>query len=418
MDAIADTIGAGPAGPARNSLIESTFASLVCVLLFTMLNPFLAIFLVALMSLWVPVPKYVFIVMASFAFAILFNAREIGIEWYPGASGDDGPSYIGLYESNYEMTFGQVVQRFFETPNGGEILWHLPWWFLLNQFDASDQTFIFLHYLAVFLSLFVALRLLSRKYWLAIAIAYFFLAPISVDGLAHIWRQQLAWAMYVSGIALVYSRGRRAGVWLILLSPLMHLSLVFFVIVYWAFLAIRKVDGFSNRRRFVVLIVLMCAIAPILSAIAVRYLDALGMARILAYFEADAGSRLRTYLLLGVYAFPMLLAYLKLRNDDLNHLLLVICFSVFSIVMALPAANGIYDRLLLFSLPLMSIYFYRCVLMNFPASWHVPVLSFVFAIGVYRLYLPTRDEGGVLYFVGYGHGLDPTMGILRLLTGV
>ena len=418
MTGVADTIPDTLSGHGEDSLVASTFTSLLCVLLFLLLNPFLALFILAVVSFWLPVPKFVFLVVASLAFTIFFNAREIGIEWYPGVSGDDAPAYIGLYESNYGLSFSDLVARFLAAPNGYEILWHLPWWFMLNQFDASDQTFIFTHYLVVFLTLFVAMRLLSKKYWLALTVVYFFLVPISVDGVAHIWRQQLAWAMFVSGIALVYARGRRSGLWLIYLSPFMHLSLVFFVITYWVFLAIRRVDGFANKRRFVVLMALLMMIAPVVSAIAVRYLDAIGMSRILAYFEADAGSRIRTYLLLSFYAFPMLLAYLKLRNDDMNHLFLVIAFAVFSIVVALPGANGIYDRLLLFALPLMSLYFYRCLLANFQSSWYPPALCFVFAIGAYRLYLPTLEEAGVLYFVANGHGLDPTMGVLRLLSGV
>jgi hypothetical protein len=104
-----------------------------------------------------------------------------------------------------------------------------------------------------------------------------------------------------------------------------------------------------------------------------------------------------------------------LKNDDLNNLFMVLCFSVFSIVMALPAASGIYERLLMFVLPLLGIYLYRCVILNFSARWQLPVIVVAFVFGATRLYLPTRDQSGPMFFLAYGHGFDPLMGVLKML---
>jgi hypothetical protein len=149
----------------------------------------------------------------------------------------------------------------------------------------------------------------------------------------------------------------------------------------------------------------------------VAFLDSLGLARILSFFESGDSSALRVYLLLLGYAVPMLSVFFWLPTDDINRLILVLCFAVFSIVLGLPGANGIYDRLLMFSLPLMSLFFYRCLLDNFPPRWHAPTLAVIFALGCYRLYVPTREHNGVMSFVADGHGFDPSMGLLRLLAG-
>jgi hypothetical protein len=410
------TIVSAASGFYDESLQARTLAGLLCVLLFLVINPFLALFLIAIASFYVRVPLLAFLGSAAPAFAMFFFRREYGIEWYAGA-GDDVPAYIALYEGNYGYTLGDLWRRFIEAPNGNEILWHAPWSFMLNEFGVSNEDFVFLHYLANFVALILTLRLLSSRYWIAFMVVYFFLTPLAVVGVAHIWRQQLALSLFVAGVALKFERRSRAGDWLIHVSPFMHVSLVFFLLAYWSFLLLRRFGAFERKLRFVLLLGLLMAIVPALSSLAVAFLDSIGVARIMSFFQDGEGSVVRVYLLLLGYAVPMLGIFFWLRTSDTDRLFLVLCFAVFSIVLALPTANGIYDRLLMFSLPLMGLYFYRCLLANFPARGRVPVLAAIFALGCYRLYLPTLEDDGVMAFVADGRGFDPTMGLLRLLVG-
>jgi hypothetical protein len=95
---------------------------------------------------------------------------------------------------------------------------------------------------------------------------------------------------------------------------------------------------------------------------------------------------------------------------------MILCFAVFSIVMALPAANGIYERLLMFCLPFLSFFLFRCFLINASARWTPLFLIFAFATGMYRMYLPTLEGSGTMTFLAYGHALDPSMGLIKLLS--
>jgi hypothetical protein len=397
------------------SLAARVLAGLLCLVLFLTLNPFVALLLLAVVSLNVRVPAAVFIVIASVTFAVFFYNREYGIEFYPGLAGDDIPHYRSLYESNYGYTLSGLWQRFVESPNGYEILWHAPWWFAVNELEMDTETFVFLHYLVNFATLFITLRLLSTRYWLAFGVVYFFLTPLAVDVMTNIFRQQLAFAMFVSGIALRYRHNSRAGSWLMYASPFMHFSVVFYLITYWTFLALRRMKAFDHKLRFVVLLTMLMAIVPALSSMAVAFLDSLGIAKIMSFFETGGGSELRIYLVLLGYAVPMLAAFFWLDNDDINRLFLLLNFAVFSIVLALPGANGIYDRLLMFTLPLMGLYFFRLFLRNFSPLWRAPALVAIFALGTYRMYLPTLEQNGVMYFLAYGHGFDPFMGLIRML---
>jgi EpsG family len=398
-----------------NASTSAVLVTLVSVLLFLLLNPFLALFLLALLALFKRVPAWSFILPASIAFALFFYSREYGVEWYAGLADDDVPTYVILYNSDYGISFLELMQRFLEVPNGNEPLWHLPWWALTNWVDASDNTFIFLHYILIFFTLFVALYTLSSRFLVPFVLVYFFLIPISIDGLAYVWRQELACLVFLIGAGLDVVRRKRIGKWIVYISPLFHLSCLFFVATFVVFQILRKRRAFDNHGKVIFFLMLILLTVPATSSVAVVYLDSIGLSRIMSYFEGRGTDWVRVALLLGVYALPQLLAFLALRNDDLNRLFLVVCFAVFSIVLALPAANGIYDRLLMFTLPLLSLYLFRCLIENFEAGWRIPAIMLVFGVGVMRLQGLSVDGYGAGSYLAFGHAFDPTMGVIKLL---
>jgi EpsG family len=407
-----------PLGLVLNSASSHSSASvatnLACLALFLLVNPFLAVFILALISVFRPVSTSIFIASASISFSLIFYFRDYGIDWYFNSS-DDVANYRYIYSTFQDLTFQDLIANFIDAPNGNELFWHLPWWGLMRIFGASEETFVYLHYLLIFFSIFLALLTFSKRHLIAFVVVYFFLTPISIDSIAHIWRQQLAFSMFLAGVGLYLVKGRRSGRWLIYLSPLMHVSLVFFLFGFFVFQAIRKSKGFNDKWKFSLALVALMIVVPILSSRAVNYLDLIGLARIMSFFEGHGTDVVRVYMILGLYMTSMLACFYLLKHDDANNLFVVLCFSVFSIVAALPEANGIYDRLLMFVLPLLGIYFFRSVLANFSVRWQIPVLTCSFIVGAVRLYMPTLDQSGPMYFLAFGHALDPAMGILRML---
>jgi len=397
-----------------NSALISVIIGSLCALIFLLINPFLALFLVAVMSLYFRVPRLIFFFFATLSFSMLFVRREYGIDWYPESS-DDVPAYVNIYFSNLDLSFFDLWNRFLEAPSGNEILWHIPWHIILNEFGVGENTFIFLHYIANFLMLFISMRLLSQRYWIALILVYFFMTPLTLVGIAHIWRQHLAICLFISGVALKYQHKSRAGEWLIYMSIFVHISLVFFIFLYWLFLILRKNLIFDSKSSFIFWISILMAFIPLLSSIAITILDSLGAARIMGYYETGNGSSIRVFLLLIGYMLPMLVVFLKYQTDEINQLFLLLNLAVFSIVLALPSANGIYDRLLMFTLPLMGIYFYRCLICNGSGRWLAPALAIIFCIGSYRMYIPTIENTGVMSFIGNGYAFDPFMGLVNML---
>lgn len=389
---------------------------LVCVLLFMSVNPFLALFLLALLTLVYRIPTFAFIVPAAISFTFFFYFRDYGVDWYPGGATDDVPQYIGLYESDYGLSFGDLFTRFIEQPNGHEPLWHLPLWALINGFDASPDTFVFLHYFVIFCAVFIALATVSTRYLAPLALVYFLLIPISLESISFIWRQQLAFSVFLTGVGLYLVRGHRIGRWLIFASPLLHVSSLFFVAVFLVFEYLWRRGTFDNKLKVSIILVAVLLVIPLASSIFIRFLDSIGLSWIMDYFIGSAGvDQVRVYLLMGGYALPQLAAFYALKNDAANNLFMVLCLAVFSVVLALPAANSIYDRLLMFSLPLLALHLFRCLLLNFSPGWRVPALVCVFLIGVGRVSVPARDGFGPGAFLAFGHAFDPAMGLVKML---
>lgn len=385
----------------------------LCILLFLFFNPFLALFALAILSLHHRIPAVVFIISASLSLALFFYLRKYGIEMYPGST-DDIPQYISMYQSNSGLTFAEVLTRFVDTPNGGEPLWHLPWWMLINIFDASDETFVFLHYLMIFITLFLALAAISKRYLIPLALVYFFLTPISMDSIVHIWRQQLAFSMFLAGAGL-FSHAKKGGKSLVYASGFMHVSGLLFSALFIAAEWVQRRGGFVNRLRLSIVLAVILLGMSTLTAQIVFFLDSIGLDRIMGYLQGYEVDVVRVYLLIGVNAVPLLVASYLLRSDAMNRLFLVLCTAVFSLVLAVPSANSIYDRLLMFILPLWGLFFFRAFVLNFSVRWLAPLLTAIFVSGILRLHGPLKEGFGVANFLAFGNAFDPFMGVAKLV---
>ena len=386
----------------------------ICIILFLFINPFLALFFLALVSMMHRVPTLVFIVPASISFAIFFYSREFGIDWYPSST-DDIPQYIKLYQSNQDVSLVRLLKDFASIPSGNEPLWRVIWWTLLNGFNASSNTFVFLHFLLNFFMFFIAFRALSYRYFIPYALVFLFLIPISIDGLAHILRQGLSSFIFITGVGLYLNSNQRHGRLFIYLSPLFHLSSMFWVACFLLFQNLRKRRLFDNRKKISIILLLLLFVCPIILNITVTILDSLGVYNILGYFEGRGVDKTRVYMIIGAYGGVQMLAFFLLRNDDLNHLILVLCVGVYSLIIALPAANGIYDRLLMTTLPLLSIFIFRCIIENFHVSWRAPVIIVIFFMGLMRLYSSTDAGNGPGAYLAFGNAFDPSMGLIKTL---
>ena len=404
-------------GTTGDTSYKDTLIGLICVSLFLVFNPFLALLLIAFLATSTRVPPVAFITSATITFTLFFYSREYGVDWYPDST-DDIPQYVALYQSNLGIDFATLFTRFFTSPGGNEPLWNLLWWILINWFNGTDSTFIFLNYITIFLSLFLALNWLSTRHSASLALLYFLLIPISFDLIVHTWRQALAAYVFLGGVGLHHIRRISSGKWLIYLSPLFHVSFLFFVGTYFIYKSLRKRNYFENKLLFIVYLVSAMLLAKIISYPVAAFFDSIGVSRIMNHFGGEAVDSTRVYLLILVYALPQLLIFCFWKLDDVNNLLLVICMSVFCLVIALPEASSLYGRMLMFSLPLLSIFLFRWQVANFSHFWVIPSLVVTICIGGLRLYFTSTTGYGPGFYLAFGHAFDPSMGAMKLLVNL
>lgn len=386
-------------------------------LIFFIFNPFLCITALAIFNTKIKIPRLPFIFFASLSFALFFYNREYGIYWYADSI-DDVYVYISMFQSNEGLGFFEIFIRFFNSPFSNEPLWHLPWWFGLNFLNMNENQFIFSHYLLIFILLFYTFSMLSKRYFVILIFVYFFLSVISLDSIAHIWRQQIAFTIFLLGISLYFADKKKLGKLLVISTTFIHLSsLIFCFIFFITIFCIRK-GLFNNKLKATLFLLLSLPLSTLMSYLIIYFLDSIGLSRVLFYFLDGDINLIRIYLLIGVYAVPQILSFYFLKNDDLNKVLLMVCFSVFSIIVAFPGASSFYGRLLMYILPIWAIYFYRIFYFNFNpiyrSPWHIAIIFTIFSIGFYRIYNPTLNDYGVMSFLAYGGAFDPLMGLLKI----
>lgn len=393
---------------------NNVLSAIICIGLFLVFNPFLALFFLAILSIYIKVNKPSFFILAIISFTLIFYFRKFGIE--ANNRSDDTDVYLQMYHDNKGVPFWGIFTRFFSSPNGNEPLYHLIWWPFINWFNASDEVFLFFHYLVIFAALFFSLYLLSERFFIIIILVFFFITPGVLDTVAFIWRQQLAFSMFLIGIGFFFSERKIIGNWIIYLSPLMHLSAIFFVLIFIAYQLYKSSVSFNRKYKFILFIVLLYLLLAVTFGRIIVYLDNLGLERILNYFTDNNDSMGLIILSSIVYSVLLFSSYLFLKNDKLNVFFIATMMSVFCIMIAFPAATGIWSRFTIFSLPFFGIYFYRAFLMNFRLKWHLLIVFFTFITGVFRMYRAYIEHGGgVISLIAYNHAFDPGMGIIKML---
>lgn len=401
--------------PARRARIsEEMAAGAACIVICLLFNPFLALFILAVISVYCRIPTPAFFFSVPISFALFFYFREYGVVWSPG-SADDVPIYLEYYHWDAYVTFSGIFTRFFEFPQGTEPLWHILWWPLLNIFGGSDKAFIFIHYLVIFVLAFISLFALSKRYFIVFSVVFILTTPLAIESMTFLWRQQLATSMFVAGVGLYMLRGKTIGKWLVYLSPLMHLPFTFFVAIFIAFNLYREYIGLEGPLKLTGLVLFNIIAVRLVLSLVIAGLSAFGLTGAESYFEGSGENFSGVFRLVVIYSVFLILVYAKTKNDDANKLFIVMIFAVFGIMLTFPGATGIYSRFLIFVFPLYGLVLIRAYLGNFPHRWLVPVLLLVYLNGTLRLLGASLENVGAARFLAFGNLFDPFMGTVKLL---
>jgi|GEM_PF-2714599 len=398
----------------KNIFISSQiFLAVSLSLSFLIFNPFLALFIVSLFSVYFNIPKLPFFITTSLAFTLFFFYRDYDVFW--AASSDDVPTYIELYLSNKSLSFFEVFSRFFTSPGNHEPLWHAPFWVLLNIFKGNQKTFIFIHYLLIFYLLFYSLKSVSSQYYIIAILAYFFLTPVAIDSVFHIWRQQVASTVFLLGCSIYLIKEKKWGIYLIYLSCFIHLVCSYFLVIFLLFNFLRKRGALENKLKFFLYAIAMCAGFILFFEIVVNFVATLNLDRVITYSQSSGANNFRLFIVMGIFMGTLTLSHLFFKNDNMNKLIIFITFVVTTMTIAFPIADAIFTRLAYFTVPLVGLYFLRWFILNVPKKWMLAFVVFIFVSGMYRVIPLITGKRASAQFLAYGHPLDPFMGIIKMV---
>jgi hypothetical protein len=399
----------------RNDFIsQQIFIALTIVCVFLIFNPFIALFIISLLSVYFQIPKLTFLIWGSLALTLFFFFREYDVFW--NASSDDVPAYIKLYFSNEGLPWYEVFTRFIKSPGDNEPLWHLPCWILLNVFNGGEKSFVFIHYWVIFCLLCFTMISISSRYYVILLLGYFFLTPVAIDSVFHIWRQQIASTVFLIGCNLYLVKEKKAGIYLIYLSVLFHLVCLYFLMIFLFFNFLRKRGLLEKKTIFFLCALGGSAIAVLAFESILVFLSSLNLDRIITYAENSSGiDDFRMFIVMSILMGGVFLSHLRYKNDNLNKMIIFITFVDIIMTLAFPFADSIFTRLAYFTVPLIGLYFVRWFILNFPSKWMLSFVIFVFISGAYRIIPLITEERASAQFLAYGHPLDPFMGIFKML---
>jgi hypothetical protein len=343
---------------------------------------------------------------------MFFFLREYDVIW--SASSDDVPTYVLLYFSNKGISLVEIFERFLKSPGNNEPLWHLPFWVLLNIFKGSEGTFIFAHYFLIFFFLFYSLFFLSHRYFIILIFGYFFLAPVAIDSVFHIWRQQIASSIFLLGTISYLGKKNKKGLYLILLSPLFHLVCLFFVAIFIYFNFLRKKKLIETNTKFIFFAFLISISFVLLFNLGINLLASFNLDRVLMYAEDSDSNQFRLLVVLSILMGAMIFTHIKYKSDDLNKFLIIITFVVTSMSIAFPNVGSIFGRLAYFTVPLTALYFIRWFIINMPRKYFMSFVLFIFFSGMYRILPLIMEKRASAQFLAFNHPLDLFMGIFKM----
>lgn len=385
----------------------------VVLILFLIFNPFIALIISVFLPLTGKVQKLIFCLVFSLSFALLFSSREYGVEFYGMEATDDAANYISIFKSYPNRSFVDLLQYFIDNPSGGEIGYHLFYktislFFSNEYFIAWANCFVYF-----FIISFVFSHFTTSRHSLLL-LGYFFVFPISLYNVAHIWRQQFAVLLFYLGVFCFYETTfKKSGKALIYTVFLVHLSSIFYTIIFLIFERYRRFWNIS-KWNILLLIISFVIFEKILFEGVITILGHLDLSKILFYAEGFSADKSQFFMLLPIYvAMALVLLWLE-KGSTLFYFLLTYILICLTLPIAIPSLNSVYDRYINFSIPLIGALIARKAVLFRRKYVLIGIFLFILLVGYFRLGGELNNGIGVISFIGNGKVVDPFLGIIKL----
>ena len=387
--------------------------TLLVLLLFSLLNPFLALIILSLIRLPSKKAEWVFHLMFSISFAVFFYSRDFGVNFYLNAS-DDVPVYLYLFEGYYTSTFGDLFIKFLQSPSGNEIVFHFFWKFW-SFFTFSATDLIFLNYLFYFFIFSIFSSKISKYYFPFLILGYFFIFPISLYSIAHIWRQQMAmFVFYIAAVNFFNNSNPKLNRLLIWSTPFIHLTSIYFVVLFYVFQFFEKKKKLDIKNIFKVISVFFIS-QFLLIQFVIRLFEYLGLTKFLGYLGGYSMDKSQFFIYLPFYIIITFIVFKYLNKNKINNFFITVILVCLTIPFSMPQFNSLYDRFINLSLPLLGLFFAKYVINSNQKLMNGLGFVLIISIGYLRLKPEYLKGEGIISFIGNGDAFNPLNSMLNLL---
>jgi len=228
----------------------------LCSLSFLILNPFLALFILTLYSLYVDnsvkQTKQILLIFA-FALAIFYASRDIWV-----LPDDDAAVYVQKYLMDQDDSLASIVSRFLLFPPTNEVLYFSGMWIIVKLLNPGIQTLLFILHLGQLTLLSLAAYLVSRRYAVFFLFIFFFGIPDPNTNFMTIWRATLAQLIFMIGTLIYFKGNPKTGRIVILASLGFHVTLMLFIFIFELYIFVRRRTSYFST-------VVLCCLAFYLS---------------------------------------------------------------------------------------------------------------------------------------------------------
>jgi hypothetical protein len=390
-----------------------TIHLLLVLLLFLLLNPFLALIILSLIRVNSKKVEFFFHLMFSVSFGFFFYFRDIGVDFYSNAS-DDVATYLYLFKGYYTSSFGDLFINFLQDPSGNEIGFHFFWKFW-SFFTYSATDLIFLNYLFYFFIFSIFSSKISKYYFPFLILGFFFIFPISLYSIAHIWRQQMAmFVFYIAAANFFNNSNPKLNRLLIWSIPFIHLTSIYFLVLFYVFQFFEKKNKLDIKNIFKVISVFFIS-QFLLIQFVIRLFEYLGLTKFLGYLGGYSMDKSQFFIYLPFYIIITFIVFKYLNKNKVNNFFITVILVCLTIPFSMPQFNALYDRLINLSLPLLGLFFAKYVINSNQKLMNGLGFVLIISIGYLRLKPEYLKGEGIISFIGNGDAFNPFNSILNLL---
>lgn len=394
-----------------SNMMRERYTLMFVVIMFLIINPVISLILSLLLVGKDKVLVRWVAIFFGFSISLFLFKKEYGAQLTATAF-DDVASYIYMYDrSAYYSLFDYVFigrDMYFV---GSEPIFRLYLWALKNLFLISDDFFVYLTCFVIVFSLMYAFRLMDERRYLYYFVLYLFASQAGIVLVSSIWRQQLALVLILLGFTLYVRGDKMKGFGFLFMAPLVHVSSVFILLYFVLLEGLERVWVFDRKSFFVFSLILIAIISPLLMVFGSSILFQSGADRLDLYMTGTGDDRRIAFITVLVIGALYLVPALFYQIHKLYLYFVYVFIGGISFMMVYPSANGVFDRIMMYSRPFIGVYLFEFISNKYGANAGKSFAFCVLFFGIYWI----DSSNQVLRLLGKGNFFNPVAGIIYML---